>query len=155
MRFRVDRDVLAEAVAWTARALPARPVTPVLAGLLLDVGDGLTVSGFDDEVSAQATVDVEVESPGRALVSGRLLAEISRSLPDRPVEIASAGAEVVVTCGDAEFGLHLEGHIHGLTDAQRYKAVIRRSHSSTATIVDGAAAPRRFRNRRWPTDRTY
>ena len=36
MKFRVERDVLAEAVTWVARALPARPPVPVLAGLLLE-----------------------------------------------------------------------------------------------------------------------
>jgi len=35
MRFTVERDALAEAVAWVARALPTRPVIPVLGGLLL------------------------------------------------------------------------------------------------------------------------
>ena len=35
MRFMVERDTLAEAVAWVARALPSRPVLPVLSGLLL------------------------------------------------------------------------------------------------------------------------
>ena len=35
MRFTVQRDALAEAVTWVARALPTRPVVPVLAGLLL------------------------------------------------------------------------------------------------------------------------
>ena len=35
MKFTVERDALAEAVAWVARALPSRPVVPVLTGLLL------------------------------------------------------------------------------------------------------------------------
>ena len=35
MRFRVGREALGEAVAWVARALPSRPVVPVLSGLLL------------------------------------------------------------------------------------------------------------------------
>ena len=38
MKFRVERDVLADAVAWTARALPIRPSAPVLAGLLIEAG---------------------------------------------------------------------------------------------------------------------
>src|SRR5664280_294960 len=55
MKFRMDREALADAVAWTARSLPSRPTVPVLAGLLLTVdGDTLTVSGFDYEVSARA-----------------------------------------------------------------------------------------------------
>ena len=40
MKFTVERDALAEAVAWVARALPTRPVLPVLTGLLLSAGQG-------------------------------------------------------------------------------------------------------------------
>ena len=36
MKFRVERDVLADAVAWAARSLPVRPSVPVLAGLLIE-----------------------------------------------------------------------------------------------------------------------
>ena len=32
MKFRVERDVFADAVAWAARSLPVRPSVPVLAG---------------------------------------------------------------------------------------------------------------------------
>jgi DNA polymerase-3 subunit beta len=106
VRFRVERDVLAEAVAWTARSLPARPPVPVLAGLLVEAGpDGLTLSGFDYEVSTRVTVPADVLEPGRALVSGRLLADISRSLPARPVEVATEGAKVQLVCGSARFSL--------------------------------------------------
>ncbi len=74
MKFRVERDALADAVAWTARTLPSRPPVPVLAGLLLAVeGHELTLSGFDYEVSAQASLEVTASEGGRALVSGRLL----------------------------------------------------------------------------------
>ena len=105
MKIQVERDVLAEAVAWTARALPARPTVPVLAGMRLLAGNDLTLSSFDYDVSAQATVPVVTEEEGSALVSGRLLAEISRSLPARPVQIASEGGKAVLTCGSATFTL--------------------------------------------------
>jgi len=105
VKIQVERDVLADAVAWTARALPARPTVPVLAGMRLQAGDDLTLSSFDYDVSAQATVPVITEEEGSALVSGRLLAEISRSLPGRPVQIASEGGKAVLTCGSATFTL--------------------------------------------------
>jgi DNA polymerase-3 subunit beta len=106
VKFRVERDVLAEAVAWAARSLPPRPPVPVLAGLLLDAdSDTLTLSGFDYEVSARVEAEADVAEPGRALVSGRLLADISRSLPNRPVDVASDGQKVVLTCGSARFTL--------------------------------------------------
>src|SRR5438552_3793158 len=40
MKFRIDRDTLADAVAWTARSLPARPTAPVLGGMLHEVDGG-------------------------------------------------------------------------------------------------------------------
>jgi DNA polymerase III subunit beta len=105
VKIQVERDVLADAVAWTARALPARPTVPVLAGMRLHAGDNLTLSSFDYDVSAQATIPVTTEEEGSALVSGRLLAEISRSLPAKPVQIASEGGKAVLTCGSATFTL--------------------------------------------------
>ncbi|HEU4911973.1 MAG TPA: DNA polymerase III subunit beta, partial [Actinomycetes bacterium] len=109
MKFRVERDVLAEAVAWAARSLPARPPVPVLAGLMLDAsadnGGRLVLSSFDYEVSARVEVAADISEPGTALVSGRLLADISRSLPARPVEITTDAAKVVVTCGSSRFTL--------------------------------------------------
>jgi DNA polymerase III subunit beta len=106
VKIRVERDVLAEAVAWAARALPVRPPVPVLAGLLLEVAEtDLTLSSFDYEVSAQVGVEVTAAEGGRALVSGRLLAEITRSLPAQPVDISVDGARMTVTCGSARFTL--------------------------------------------------
>jgi DNA polymerase III subunit beta len=105
VKIQVERDVLAEAVAWTARALPARPAVPVLAGIRLQAAGDLTLSSFDYDVSAEATVPVSTEEEGDLLVSGRLLAEITRSLPARPVEISSDGARATLTCGSATFTL--------------------------------------------------
>lgn len=107
MKFHVNRDVLADAVAWTARILPSRPAVPVLAGVLVEAaGEDLTLSAFDYEVSARATVEARVAEPGRALIPGRVLAEITKSLPDHPVEVVANGAETVLTCGSTEFALH-------------------------------------------------
>ncbi len=105
MKIVLERDVLADAVAWTARALPARPTVPVLAGIRLQAADDLVLSSFDYDVSAQARVPVTIEEPGSALVSGRLLAEISRSLPAKPVHIAAEAGRAVLTCGSATFTL--------------------------------------------------
>ncbi|MFD7439905.1 DNA polymerase III subunit beta [Streptomyces sp. NPDC059909] len=107
MKIRVERDVLAEAVAWVARSLPARPPAPVLAGLLLKAEDGaLSFSSFDYEVSAKVSVEAEVEEDGTVLVSGRLLADICRALPNRPVEISTDGVRATVVCGSSRFTLH-------------------------------------------------
>ena len=105
MRFVVERDALAEAVAWIARSLPSRPVLPVLSGLLLQAADdGLTLSCFDYEVSARISIDADVSEAGTALVPGRLMAEITRSLPGHPIEVDDKD-DVTLTCGPASFSL--------------------------------------------------
>jgi DNA polymerase-3 subunit beta len=106
MKFRVERDALADAVAWAARSLSARPTMPVLAGLMLSVDDELlSVSGFDLEASTEVDVPVSAATPGQALVSGRLLAEITRALPPHPVDVAVDGARLTINCSSARFSL--------------------------------------------------
>ena len=109
MKFRVERDVLADAVTWVARGLPNRPPVPVLAGVLIEASDEgtLTLSAFDYEVSAKITVAAEVSEAGTVLVLGRLLADISRNLPARPVDVRTDGNKVQVTCGSSRFSLLL------------------------------------------------
>lgn len=106
MKFRVERDALADAVAWAARSLSARPTIPVLAGLLLTVdGDQLSVSGFDLEASTEVDLEVTAGASGQALVSGRLLAEITRALPPHPVDVTVDGSRLTISCGSARFTL--------------------------------------------------
>ena len=108
VEFELERDAFAEAVAWTARGLPARPVVPVTAGVVLEVTDGaLIVSGFDFEVLNRIEVPVTDKSAGRVLVSGRLLAEIARALPPKDVRVAVEGNRLAVRCGSARFNLPL------------------------------------------------
>lgn len=106
MKFQVERSALADAVAWVARSLPQRPPMPVLAGILLEVdADELTVSSYDYEVSTQMKVDSATETAGRTLVSGRLLADITKALPNKPVSFAVEGSRLKITCGTSRFEL--------------------------------------------------
>ena len=106
MKIRVERDALADAVSWVARSLPNRPTAPILAGLLMNASDDeVTLSSFDSTTSAQVTMPAEVTDEGTVLVSGRLLNEIARSLPNKPVEMVADHTQVELTCGSARFSL--------------------------------------------------
>jgi DNA polymerase-3 subunit beta len=106
VKIRLERDVLAEAVQWAARSLPLRPSVPILAGLLVRAeSEGVTFSSFDYETSAQIHVIAAVADEGQALVSGRLLADISRSLPAKPVDITADDTKMELICGSARFTL--------------------------------------------------
>ncbi|GAB3046080.1 DNA polymerase III subunit beta [Sediminivirga luteola] len=107
LRVKVDRDVLAEAVSWVARSLPQRPATPVLTGILLEAhaNGELKLAAFDYEVSARVTVSAEVEQAGRILVSGKLLADITKAMPAKPVLLATEAQKLDVSGGSSRFSL--------------------------------------------------
>lgn len=106
VKFRVERDVLNDAVSWAARALSPRPPVPVLSGLLLKASAGtLSLSSFDYEISARLEIPADIAEEGTILVSGRLLADICRSLPSAPVEVSTDGSKVILTCRNSRFNL--------------------------------------------------
>lgn len=106
LKCRLAREPFAEAVSWVAKNLPSKPLAPITAGVLLSGSDdGLTVSGFDYEVSAEAQIAAEVTSFGSVLVSGRLLSAITGALPKKPIELSVDGSRVALTCGTARFSL--------------------------------------------------
>ncbi|MFD8597472.1 DNA polymerase III subunit beta [Kitasatospora sp. NPDC059646] len=109
MKLRLFAAPFADAVAHVARALPARPPVPVLAGILLATGEnGLTLSAFDYETCATVTTDAEIADDGRALVSGRLLGDIAKALPkSAEVDLELAGTRLLVAAGSAKFELPL------------------------------------------------
>ena len=108
MKIRLERDVMAEAVAWAARSLPSRPSVPILAGLMIKADvNGVSMSSFDYETSARVQVAADVMDEGEALVSGRLLADIAKSLPNRPVDFSSDAIRAELVCGPARFTLQM------------------------------------------------
>lgn len=107
MKLSIDPKTLAEVIAWAARTLPARPTIPVLSGLLLDAADDhLTVSAFDYGSSARATVAADIAEPGRALLPGRMFAEVTKALPTTNfAELAATDDEATLICGHSYYTL--------------------------------------------------
>ncbi|MDN6498184.1 MAG: DNA polymerase III subunit beta, partial [Yaniella sp.] len=106
MKFTIGRDVLTDAVTWTARSLSPRPPAPVLRGLLITAEDNLvSIASFDYETSAQLDIEAHIETEGQILVEGRMLSDIVKSLPNAPVTIELTESRVVVTCQNSTFTL--------------------------------------------------
>ncbi len=109
MKFRCDRDLLSEALQAVQRGVSSRPGIPALTGVLLEarVGEGLTLTTTDLEVSARLTVDVEVTAGGTALVPARLLGDTVKNLSDAPVEFEADGGQAQIRCAAYEASLRL------------------------------------------------
>jgi DNA polymerase-3 subunit beta len=107
VKFRCEREILAEALTTAGRAATSRTGTlPVLSGLRLDVGDGeLQVTGTDLELTIQLAVPVHTDKPGSAVVPARLVADIVRALPPGAVEVALGDDELSISAGRSQFSV--------------------------------------------------
>ena len=108
MKFRCERDVLAEALGAAGRAATGRTgALPVLSGVhVVLTGDRLTVTGTDLELTIQTTLDVAGEADGTAVLPARLTADIVRSLEGGAVEVAATGPdEVRIVAGRSAFSV--------------------------------------------------
>ncbi|MBG7603428.1 MAG: DNA polymerase III subunit beta [Actinobacteria bacterium] len=107
MKFRCERDVLAEAVGSAGRAATSRTGTlPVLAGVRMEVaGDTLVLIGTDLELTIRLTVDVGGERDGSAVVPARLVGDIVKALPSGAVEVELLEEEVSISAGRSQFSV--------------------------------------------------
>ena len=72
---------------------------------IIDAADEITLSGSDLETSSKANFTAQIIEAGKVLVPGKLLVEITRSLPNKPITITLDGTRVLVTSGSAKFTL--------------------------------------------------
>ncbi|MGA7759643.1 MAG: DNA polymerase III subunit beta [Ilumatobacteraceae bacterium] len=107
MKFRCERDVLAEAVGAAGRAATNRTGTlPVLAGVRMEVdGDRLTVTGTDLELTIRLTIDVGGERDGAAVVPARLVGDIVKALPAGAVSVELSDEEMSISAGRSQFSV--------------------------------------------------
>jgi len=106
VKFTVEQHVLADAVNWVSRSLSNRPIMTALLGIVINVENNeVFLSGSDLETSSKVHFIADVAQTGQVLVPGKLLAEISRSLPNKSVTVQLDGSRVLVTSGTAKFTL--------------------------------------------------
>jgi DNA polymerase-3 subunit beta len=106
VKFTVDQQALTEGVNWVSRSLSTRPIKTELLGIVIDAsGDNVVLSGSDLETSSKSFFNADITQHGKVLVPGKLLAEISRSLPNKPITITLDGTRILVTSGAAKFTL--------------------------------------------------
>ncbi len=108
MKFTVDRDLFARALARIQGVLSRKATMAVLSNVLLEARPQgqLRVAATDLDVTFDGTVVAEVERPGRITVDGKRLYDVVRSLPGEKVEVeVGADDRITLHCRNTEFVL--------------------------------------------------
>jgi DNA polymerase III subunit beta len=107
VKFRCERDVLAEALGACGRAATGRTgALPVLSGVRLALsGDSLTVTGTDLELTIEVSIVVNGERDGVSVIPARLAGDIVRSLDAGAVTLDASATEVQISAGRTSFAV--------------------------------------------------
>jgi len=107
VKFRCERDVLADALATAGRAATGRTGSlPVLSGVRIDLhGDELRITGTDLELTIQVQVTVSGDSDGATVLPARLVADIVRSLEAGAVMVEADQDDARISAGRSQFAV--------------------------------------------------
>jgi DNA polymerase-3 subunit beta len=108
LKLTVSRETFLAKLGIAVRGASTRSPIQTLAGVLLKVEDGhAELEATDMELGVRVTLETADSAPGHAVIPGRLLLDVVRSLPtdQLSLEYRSAQQDVEVVAGPAKFHL--------------------------------------------------
>ena len=108
MKIEVDKTGFLSAFGVAVRGASTRSAVQTLAGVMVKAEGGhVELQATDLELGVRIETEAQVEREGSAVVPGRLLLDVVRSLPSEraTVEYRSSQGDVAVTSGSASFHL--------------------------------------------------
>lgn len=104
MNFTITRQNLHNGLAAVSASIPSKTTLPVLSNILFEAKeDGVWMSGTDLDVAVRVKVPADVKEAGSLTAPGKKLQEITRELPDQPVEVTTRGDQIELKCGRSHF----------------------------------------------------
>jgi DNA polymerase-3 subunit beta len=110
LKLTTKRDALVSQLSVVSRAVSTRAATQALSGILLSASEEeVSLAATDGEMGLRTKLEADVAGGGSALLPGRLLAELARSLGEDSVEIELREAErdVEIRSGGSSFHLRV------------------------------------------------
>jgi len=104
MNFTITRQNLHTGLAAVSASIPSKTTLPVLSNILFEAReDGVWMSGTDLDVAVRVKVPADVKEAGSLTAPGKKLQEITRELPDQPVEVSTRGDQIELRSGRSHF----------------------------------------------------
>ena len=106
MKFRCERDVLAEAFGTAARAVASRSALPVLSGVrLILTGESLQLTGSDLDLTIDVSTTVARGEDGVCVLPARLVGDILKAVEPGAVTISVEGDQAQISAGRSVFNV--------------------------------------------------
>ncbi len=107
MRFTVSQAALARAISIVSKGIASNSTLPILSGIYIKADNGtLELHSSNLTISIKHQITADVEEPGETVVSGKMIANIVKNLPDEAVNFIGAGHVVDISCGRSQYHLN-------------------------------------------------
>ena len=107
MRLTITRQNLQRGLAAVSASIPSKTTLPALSNVLIESReDSVSITATDLDVSIRVHVPADVAEAGAMTAPGRKLLELTRALPDQPVELRARGHQLEIGCGHSRFKLN-------------------------------------------------
>jgi DNA polymerase-3 subunit beta len=108
MKFSIPREQFVTSLGVAVRGVSTRSAIQTLSGVLVKAAGGkVELQATDMELGIRVSLDAQTEQDGAAVLPGRLLLDVIRSLPkdDLSIEYRASQQDVEVVSGTAQFHL--------------------------------------------------
>ena len=107
MKFTVSQSALARALAVVSKGVGAQTTMPVLAGVYLMARAGsIELQTTNLNISIRHAIPANVEEEGNTVVSGKILSNVVKNLPDSAVTFEDDGTIMQISCEKSRFRLN-------------------------------------------------
>lgn len=106
MKFSINQKNFQDALTTTMKGVSTRSTLPILSCIYIKTSkDSLIIQSTDLELSIRYTIGALIEEEGEVVVSGKLLFDIVKSLPDAAVFLQIEESNLHITCESSSFSL--------------------------------------------------
>ncbi len=102
MKIVCNKKILVNKIGIAQKAVGAKTTLDALKNLLLEASEGkLVITGYDLETAIIATMDVDVEIPGKIAIDSKLFGDIARKMPEENInlELLEEEQKLMITSG--------------------------------------------------------
>ncbi len=107
MKFTVSQSALMKALAVVSKGMGTNSTLPILSGIYMRAHEGaIELQTNNLVISVRHLIPANVEEPGEVVVSGKVMTNIAKALPDAAVTFEGADRTLVVSCDKSTFRLN-------------------------------------------------
>ena len=107
MKFTVSQSALEKALLVVTKGMAPNSTLPILSGIYIKAAEGtLEFQTTNLTISIRHKIAANVEEPGETVVSGKILSNIVKTLPDAAVIFEGLDRTVGITCDKSHFLLN-------------------------------------------------